>query len=134
MRFGVRYISVLLAIFILSIALPLISGEGVTPATMESYKKVKELVERLPQTKAAKYAKEIIEAANKSIAVAQEGLKTGDERLTKQAVELANVQVMLANVVSDERESAEKTEAVRKELKAEETRLANILAGKGDSK
>ncbi len=135
MGYGIRYISALFAIFfILSFSFPLLGGEGVTPATMENYKKVKELVEKLPQTKAVKYAKEIIESANKSIAKAQEGLKAGDERITKQAVELAGVQVTLANVLSDERESAERTEAVRKELTREEARLANILEGKGDSK
>ncbi len=130
-----RYIIALTAIFfILSFTFPLLGGEGVTPATMENYKKVKELVEKLPQIKAAKYAKEVIESANQSIAKAQEGLKLGDENITKQAIELAGIQVTLANVLSDERESAEKTEAVRKELLREEARLANILEGKGDSK
>lgn len=129
-----RFIFVLLIGFFYLIALPLVAGEGVSPATMENYKKVKELVEKLPQTKAARYAKEVVEQAEKGISQAQEGLKIGDDTMTKQAVELTKVLITLADVLSDERESREKTESVRKELKKEEERLANILAGKGDIK
>ncbi len=111
----------------------LVAAEGgVTPATMEKYRQVKEMVEKLPQTKAGEFAKETIEAAARSISAAQEGLKAGDEKATKEAVEMAGIQAVLAAVQAEEREAAKATAASRTELTRVEARLAAILAGKGD--
>lgn len=105
---------------------------GVLPATMEKYQKARERVEALPGTAAAKYAPEAIEAANKSISAAQEGLKLGSDKATRESLEMALLQVTLAGTLADERAAAEKTAAAKAELESLEQRLAAILAGKGD--
>lgn len=125
---------VTLLFFLLFSPLTIVAAEGVTPATMEKYRQTKDEVEKLPQTKANRYAKDMIEAAKKSVVRAQEGLKAGDEKMTKEAVEMAQVQIALTEVLSEERESAEKTAATKAELEKLEQRLASILAGKGDGK
>ena len=123
-----------LLFFLLFSPLVIVAAGGVTPATMEKYRQIKDEVEKLPQTKANRYAKDMIEAAKKSVVRAQEGLKAGDEKMTKEAVEMAQVQIALTEVLSEERESAEKTAATKAELEKLEQRLASILAGKGDGK
>ncbi len=125
---------VTLLFFLLFSPLIIVAAEGVTPATMEKYRQIKDEVEKLPQTKANRYAKDMIETAKKSVVRAQEGLKAGDEKMTKEAVEMAQVQIALTEVLSEERESAEKTAATKAELEKLEQRLASILAGKGDAK
>jgi DNA repair ATPase RecN len=125
---------VTLLFFLLFSPLIIVAAGGVTPATMEKYRQTKDEVEKLPQTKANRYAKDMIEAAKKSVVRAQEGLKAGDEKMTKEAVEMAQVQIALTEVLSEERESAEKTAATKAELEKLEQRLASILAGKGDGK
>ncbi len=125
---------VTLLFFLLFSPLIIVAAEGVTPATMEKYRQIKDEVEKLPQTKANRYAKDMIETAKKSVVRAQEGLKAGDEKMTKEAVEMAQVQIALTEVLSEERESAEKTAATKAELEKLEQRLASILAGKGDGK
>ena len=106
---------------------------GVQPATMEKYQKVKQQVEALAGTPAASLAPEVATEAARSVATAQEGLKTGNDRVTHEAVETALLQVTLARVLADERQSAGKTSVVRAELEKLEQRLAAILAGKGDN-
>jgi DNA repair ATPase RecN len=125
---------VTLLFFLLFSPLIIVAAGGVTPATMEKYRQTKDEVEKLPQTKANRYAKDMIEAAKKSVVRAQEGLKAGDEKMTKEAVEMAQAQIALTEVLSEERESAEKTTATKAELEKLEQRLASILAGKGDGK
>jgi small-conductance mechanosensitive channel len=125
---------VTLLFFLLFSPLIIVAAGGVTPATMEKYRQTKDEVEKLPQTKANRYAKDMIEAAKKSVVRAQEGLKAGDEKMTKEAVEMAQVQIALTEVLSEERESAEKTAATKAELEKLEQKLASILAGKGDGK
>lgn len=105
---------------------------GVQPATMEKYQKARERVEALPGTPAAKLAPETVEAAAKSIAAAQEGLKLGSDKATRESVEMALLQITLANVLAEERAAAEKSTAAKAELDGLEQRLAAILAGKGD--
>ncbi|HEY4744113.1 MAG TPA: hypothetical protein VIH45_05595, partial [Desulfuromonadaceae bacterium] len=105
---------------------------GVQPATMEKYQKARERVEALPGTAAATHAPEVVKDAGKSIAAAQEGLKAGNDRATRESAEMALLQVTLAGVRADERMAAEKTAAVKAGLDTLEQRLAAILAGKGD--
>ncbi|MBI2353587.1 MAG: DUF4398 domain-containing protein [Deltaproteobacteria bacterium] len=105
---------------------------GVQPATMEKYQKARERVEALPGTPAAKYAPEAIEAASKSIAAAQEGLKAGSDKATRESVEMAILQVTLAGALAEERAAAGKSAGAKAELDRLEQRLAAILAGKGD--
>jgi phage shock protein A len=125
---------VTLLFFLLFSPFIVVAAGGVTPATMEKYRQTKEEVEKLPQTKANRYAKDMIEAAKKRVVRAQEGLKAGDEKMTKEAVEMAQVQIALTEVLSEERESAEKTATTKAELEKLEQKLASILAGKGDGK
>ena len=105
---------------------------GVQPATIEKYQKVKQQVESLGGSPASSLAPEVTAEAARSLAAAQEGLKAGSERATREAVETALLQVTLARVLADERQSAGKTSTVRSELEKLEKRLAAILAGKGD--
>jgi hypothetical protein len=106
---------------------------GVQPATMEKYKKVREQVEALPNTTAAKYAPEIIKDANKSLTAAQNGLKAGNDKATRESAEMSMLQVTLAGVLADERATAAKTNAAKEALEKLEQRLSAILAGKGDN-
>ncbi len=106
---------------------------GVQPATMEKYQKVRVQVEALSTAPAVKLAPEAVKDAQKSIAEAQEGLKNGNDKATREAVEKSLLQVTLAGVLAEERAAAEKTAAALKELTALERRLAAILAGKGDT-
>lgn len=104
---------------------------GVLPATMEKYKIVKEKVEALSGTVAAKRAPEVVEDAVKSIAAAQEGLKSGNDRVTRESLEKALLQINLANALTAERSSEDITVAAKAELEKQEQRLVSILAGKG---
>jgi hypothetical protein len=104
---------------------------GVLPVTMDKYKKAREKVEALSGTTAAKLAPEAVEAAGKSIRAAQAGLKSGSDKATRESVEMALLQVTLADALADERATAEKTVAARDNLEKLEQRLAAILAGKG---
>jgi len=74
----------------------------------------------------------VIEQARKSIAAAQDGLKTGNDKLTREYTEMAALQVTLAGVLAEEREAAEKADAARKRLDELNARLSRILTGKGD--
>lgn len=105
---------------------------GVKPETTALYQKARDQVARLSSTPAGKYAPEIIKQATEQIEAAQNGLKTGNDQLTRQGAELAATQAKLALAVTDERIAAEKTAAAGKELKQLEERLATILAGKGE--
>ena len=104
---------------------------GVLPATMEKYKTAKEKVESLAGTAIAKLAPEVVEEAGKSIAAAQEGLKSGSDKATSESIEKALLLITYANVLAAERGAEEKTAAARTELEKLERRLADILAGKG---
>lgn len=106
-------------------------ASGVLPATMEKYKATKEKVEALAGTAVAQRAPEVVEAAVKSIAAAQEGLKSGSDKATYESVEKALLQISLGTVLAAERASEEKTAAARAELEKLEKRLSDILAGKG---
>lgn len=105
---------------------------GVQSATMEKYQKVRERVEALPGTQAAKYAPEMIRDANKSLAAAQDGLKAGNDNATRESAEMAMLQITLAGVLTEERITAAKTALTKDAMEKLEQRLAAILAGKGD--
>jgi hypothetical protein len=118
----------------LMIATPAAAGEGVTKATIDEYRQTKEAVEKLTDTKAGKYAREIIESTKTNVFKAQQAIEAGDEKTARQAIEMANLQITLANATADEREATDKTAVSRTELKQLEQRLESILAGKGDPK
>ncbi|WP_277057964.1 DUF4398 domain-containing protein [Trichlorobacter lovleyi] len=105
---------------------------GVKPETTALYQKARDQVAKLSGTPAAKYAPEVIEQAAANLETAQNGLKQGDDRATRQASELAATQVKLALALTDERIALEKSTASQKELTQLEQRLASILAGKGE--
>jgi len=118
----------------LMIASPAAAGEGVTKATIDEYRQTKEAVEKMTDTKAGKYAREIIESTKTNVFKAQQAIEAGDEKTARQAIEMANLQITLANATADEREATDKTAVSRTELKQLEQRLESILAGKGDPK
>lgn len=105
---------------------------GVKPETTALYQKARDQVAKLGGTPAAKYAPEVIEQAVANLETAQNGLKQGDDRATRQASELATTQVKLALALTDERIALEKSTASQKELTQLEQRLASILDGKGE--
>ena len=105
---------------------------GVKPETTALYQKARDQVDKLSGTPAAKYAPEVIEQAATNLKTAQNGLKLGDDRTTRQASELATAQVKLALTLTDERIAAEKTAVAQKELTQLEQRLEAILTGKGE--
>lgn len=105
---------------------------GVKPETTALYQKARDQVAKLSGTPAAKYAPEVIEQAAANLETAQNGLKQGDDRATRQASELATTQVKLALALTDERIALEKATASQKELTQLEQRLAAILDGKGE--
>ncbi len=105
---------------------------GVKAETTALYQKAREQVSKLVGTPAARYAPEVVKKAETSIESAQNGLKLGNDRTTRQASELAISQVKLAQALAEERVAAEKTAAAQKELAEMEQRLATILAGKGE--
>ena len=103
---------------------------GVLPATMEKYKIAREKVGALAGTIVAQRAPEVVEDAVKSIAASQEGMKTGDDKATRESLEKALLQIIYANVLAVERAAEEKTAAAKAELEKLEQRLADILAAK----
>lgn len=105
---------------------------AVQSATMEKYQKVRGQVEALANLPAGKRAPEVFEQARKSIATAQEGLKGGSDKMTREYTEMAALQVILATALAEERDAAEATENARNLLASHESRLATILSGKGD--
>jgi hypothetical protein len=121
-------------VVMLMIASPAAAGEGVTKATIDEYRQTKETVEKMTDTKAGKYAREIIESTKTNVFKAQQAIEAGDEKTARQAIEMANLQITLANATADEREATDKTAVSRTELKQLEQRLESILAGKGDPK
>jgi polyhydroxyalkanoate synthesis regulator phasin len=107
------------------------SEGGITQLVIDEYRQVKERVEKLPQTKAGKYAKEVVENVSRSILMAREGLEAGDEKRMKEAVDMAKIQITFAEAVAEERETAEKIEVLKAELKLLEQRLNDYLSAKG---
>ena len=110
------------------------AGEGVSKATIDEYRQIKIAADKLVGTNAGKYAKDIIEKVNNSVLKAQQAIEAGDEKITKQVLEITNLQVTLAKVTADQREAAESAANARAELKKYEQRMEDILAGKGEVK
>ena len=104
----------------------------IQPATTEKYQKVRKQVDELENLPAGKRAPEVVEQAKKSIATAQEGLKSGNDRMTREYSEMAALQVILAAALTEERDASASAENSRKQLTLYENRLAIILSGKGD--
>jgi len=111
-----------------------VAGEGVSKATIDDYRQAKEAVEKMTASKIGKNARDIIENMNVGVLKAQKAIESGDEKLTRQAIELVSLQMTLAEAVAIEREAAERTVVAKTELKRLEQRLENILDGKGDGK
>jgi hypothetical protein len=105
---------------------------AVQPATTEKYQKVRNQVEALVNLPAGKRAPEVVEQAGKSIATAQDGLKSGSDKITREYTEMAALQVILATALAEERDAAAATENAHKLLVSHENRLTTILSGKGD--
>lgn len=124
---------VLLALLLCTIA-PVCNADSgaVSPATMDKYQKAKKQIEELGKSSAVKYAPEMVAAAHASMESAQNGLKSGVESQTLEAVEMAILQAKVASALVEERIAAEKAEAAKRELSAFEKRLSAILSGKGD--
>lgn len=122
------------AMFSLLPAMTLAADEatGVKPETTALYQKSRDQVAKLAGSPVAKYAPDIIEQAAAQVEAAQNGLKLGNDRTTREAAELAGIQVKLALAATDERISIEKTESMQKELAQLEQRLSSILGGKGE--
>lgn len=118
--------------FCASFACAVDESGSVQPATTEKYQKVRSQVDALAGLPAGKLAPEVIEQARKSIATAQEGLKSGSDKMTREFTEMAALQVALAGALTEERGAVAATENARKLLASHETRLADILSGKGD--
>lgn len=120
-------------LLVLAAGLAFAAGETgvVKPETSALYQKARDQVVKLNSTPASKYAPEVIEQATANIEAAQNGLKLGDDRATRQASELATIQAKLAMTLTDERIATEKSAAAQKELNQLEQRLTSILAGKG---
>ena len=121
-------------IVMLMLACPAGAGEGVTKATIDEYRQTKEAVEKLSDTKAGKYARDVIENIKTNVFKAQQAVEAGNEKAAKQAIEMANLQITLAQATADEREATDKTAVSRTELKQLEQRLESILGGRGDAK
>lgn len=114
---------------------PVFAGSGgISTAVSDQYKQVKESVEKLEQTKVGKYAKDMIEPAGKRVLEAREAMDSGDEKKTKEALDMASMQIALAYAVADEREAAEKTAIEKAELEKLEQRITDMLTVKGDAK
>jgi hypothetical protein len=122
----------MLLCFFASIAYAADESGAVQPATTEKYQKVRNQVEALENQPAGKRAPEVLKQAVQSIAAAQEGLKSGNDKTTREYTEMAALQVILAGALADERDAVAATESARKLLAAHENRLSNILSGKGD--
>lgn len=105
---------------------------SVQPSTTEKYQKVRKQVEELQNSPAGKRAPEVAGQARQSIAKAQEGLKGGNDKTTREYTEMAGLQVVLAGALAEERDAAVTTENARKLLASHENRLEAILSGKGD--
>lgn len=114
------------------VTLAVAESGGVKPETAALYQKARDQVARLSTTQAAIYAPEMIRQATESVEIAQNGLRDGNDQITRQASELAATKARLALALTDERIATEKTAAAQKELKELEQRLASILAGKGE--
>ncbi len=110
------------------------AGEGVSKATIDEYRQIKNAADKLVGANAGKYAKDIIEKVNNSVLKAQQAIEAGDEKITKQVLEITNLQITLAKVTADQREAAESAAKARAELKKYEQRMEDILAGKGEVK
>ena len=105
---------------------------GVKPDTAALYRTAREQVDKIGATQAAKYAPETVSQAQKSLSEAQAALENGNDEATRSGAERAAMQVKLASALTEERISAEKLSAVKKELADLDQRLQKILAGKGE--
>lgn len=129
-------LKVLFAMSLLSVCAGIVSAADesgtIQPATTEKYQKVRKQVDELANLPAGKRAPEVVEQAKKSITTAQEGLKNGNDRMTREYSEMAALQVILAVALTEERDASASAENSRKQLTLYENRLAIILSGKGD--
>ena len=129
-------LKVLFVMSLLSVSAGIVSAAEesgtIQPATTEKYQKVRKQVDELANLPAGKRAPEVVEQAKKSIATAQEGLKSGNDKKTREYSEMAALQVLLTAAMAEERDATASAENARKVLVSHENRLTAILSGKGD--
>jgi hypothetical protein len=104
----------------------------VSPAAMDRYREARASFEEMRQAKAGVYARDVLEAAQQTLAKAREAADSGNEGAMKTALDMAVLQMDLAKARTEEREAAEKTAVTRARLDKLQKRLDDILAGKGD--
>ncbi len=108
--------------------------DGQDISMMDKYRQVKTSLEQAYQTKANVYAKDVLEEVNQTLSKALESINIKDEKAAGESLEKAMLQLELATVKTEERETAEKTAITRAKADNLNQRLDDILSGKGDAK
>lgn len=103
-------------------------------SSMDKYRQAKASLEQAYQTKANVYARDVLEDAGRTLTKALEAIEGRNEAAAREALDKAALQIELAAAKTRERETAEKTAVTRAKADKLSQRLADILAGKGDSK
>ncbi|MDQ5986193.1 MAG: hypothetical protein CSYNP_01912 [Syntrophus sp. SKADARSKE-3] len=106
----------------------------IAPATMEKYRQIKSTLSQIAKAKEGIYAREIVESAQRTLARAQEEIDAKRDKSTREALNMAELQIEQAKAKVEEREAAERTAVTRSRVDKLEQRLSAILSGKGDEK
>lgn len=123
-----RFTGVCLVVW-LAWVLPVAAAQP-SAAMLEKLSSLHQKIEATQKTKAGTYAKDIIEKAKDSLLRGQIAAEAGNEQLAGQSLDIAELQLELAAVTAEERESAESAAIKRSELKTLETRIDSYLRGK----
>lgn len=106
----------------------------IAPATMDKYRQIKSTLSQIAKAKEGIYARDIVESAQRTLARAQEEIDAKREKSTREALNMAELQIAQAKAKVEEREAAERTAVTRSRVDKLEQRLSAILSGKGDEK
>ncbi len=126
-----RYkLMLILLIFLFPLSQVMAAGDAGT-AVKEKYRQVKGNLEQMFKAKEGVYAKDILEEARRTLVRAQEGIDSKNETAALQALEITSLRLQLAQTVTEERQSTEKTAVTRARADKLEKQLADLLSGKG---
>jgi hypothetical protein len=102
-------------------------GAEISKDTTERVQQANTRAEKLNAGKVAEYAKEYLEAAKLSIFMAQAAGAGGNEKLTLQHAEMAQLQLTVAEAKAAQKESSEEVALSRAELKRLEIQLERYM-------
>jgi len=116
-------------LLLLSLFIGTANGAIVSGSTENRLKQLGERSAKVAAGKAAEYAKDLLETAKLSVQAAQAAALVGNEVMAIQKIELADLQLTVAETKASTKETVELVAVKRAELKKLDARLENLRLG-----